>query len=134
MKPDWVAPHPKPEPRAKKPKQIRRTRGNTVPQPALKALERRSGGACEALTDACWGPPEHPHHRRAKGPHGPDHSLPNLLAVCSACHRFLHARPDWSRRHGLILGAGDSSELLIPACDANCSIDHRTTVPTPEEN
>lgn len=121
------APCPKPEPRAKKaPKRLRQTHGNAVPKATIRSLTRRAGWRCEARTPACWGSPEHPHHRAGKGAHGPDHRLLNLLAVCGGCHRGIHARTDWSRRHGFILGAGDSPGVLVVGCDFDCKVDHRT--------
>lgn len=114
-------------PKAKKaPRRLRRTHGNTVPTDTITQLAHRAGFVCEARTEDCWGSPEHPHHRAAKGPHGPDHDLSNLLAVCGGCHSGIHARPRWARRHGLILGRGDDPELLIPGCSYDCDKDHRT--------
>jgi hypothetical protein len=119
--PQW-----KPEPRPKAaPKRLRGSHGNRVPKPTVTALAKRAGWCCEARTPDCWGSPEHPHHRRAKGPGGPDHRLLNLVAACGGCHRAIHARPDWSYRHGFLLAAGDDPELLVVGCSFDCMTDHR---------
>jgi hypothetical protein len=121
---DLVVPHLK-EYREKKPaKRLRASHGNRVPKDTVRALWKRAGWKCEGRTPDCWGPPEHPHHRRIKG-QGVDHRLLNLLAVCGGCHRFIHAHVDWSQRHGLILARGDDPELRVIGCDLTCDIDHR---------
>lgn len=124
MRPDLVTPYPKPDPRPKARKRMKASHGNKVPKATLDALKRRCGGRCEGLAPRCWGPPEHPHHRRVKA-QGVDHRLLNLLALCEGCHTYIHAHVDWSNRHGLILAAGDDPELIVPGCSFDCEIDHR---------
>ena len=80
----------------------------------------RSHGVCELLRDR---PATDMHHRRRAGRVD---SVENLLHLSSyAHHQLIHANPDWSYRHGLLLGAGDSPDLLIVGCDVSCPIDHR---------
>lgn len=62
-------------------------------------------GWCEAKSKVCTGRAAHRHHilRRSQG--GKDEPA-NLLAVCSACHVFIHDHPlqayekGWMRRSG----------------------------------
>jgi hypothetical protein len=124
-RPEACTPVPKTYREKKAPRRLKASRGNTVPHATLTVLERRSGGACEARTEDCWGSIEHPHHRRLKAQRV-DHDPKGLLAVCFACHRGLHARVDWSYRHGLLLAAGDDPELLVVGCSYSCNEDHRT--------
>jgi hypothetical protein len=73
-----------------------KTRAGQVRLALAKAEVRgRSGGACEANTPACppdRHPADHAHHvqpRSAGGLHDAD----NLLDVCNAGHRWIHANP-----------------------------------------
>lgn len=80
----------------------------------------RSHGVCELLGDR---PATEMHHRRRAGRVD---SVENLLHLSHyAHHQLIHAYPAWARRHGLLLGAGDSPDLLIVGCPLSCSIDHR---------
>ena len=82
----------------------------------------RSHGVCELLGDR---PATEMHHRRRAGRVD---SVENLLHLSHyAHHQLIHAYPAWARRHGLLLGAGDSPDLLIVGCPLSCKQDHRTT-------
>jgi hypothetical protein len=64
------------------------------PPQVIADASRRCGEQCERchqwIGDGRWAP----HHRRPKGSGGtilPDtHTLPNCLAVCLACHAWIH--------------------------------------------
>lgn len=65
------------------------------------AVERRSGGLCEANTPVCRNVARHHHHikpRRAR-----DNSESNDLHVCSPCHIFIHAYPSISYAEGWLI-------------------------------
>ena len=80
----------------------------------------RSHGVCELLGDR---PATEMHHRRRAGRVD---SVENLLHLSSyAHHGLIHANPDWSYRHGLLLRGKDSPDLLIVGCPLSCLIDHR---------
>ena len=82
----------------------------------------RSHGVCELLGDR---PATEMHHRRRKSQGGKD-TPENLLHLSGkAHHEDIHAHPDWARRHGLILGRGDSPDVLIIGCTPECTTDHR---------
>ncbi len=81
----------------------------------------RSHGVCELLGDR---PATEMHHRRRAGRVD---SVENLLHLSSfAHHQMIHANPAWARRHGLLLGAGDHSDVLVVSCPLSCEADHRT--------
>lgn len=67
-----------------------------------RAVFERADGECEARVDVgCSGACEQIHH--VGGRVGPDpHRLDNLLGVCAACHRLIHANPAWARERGLM--------------------------------
>jgi hypothetical protein len=60
------------------------------------AAMARAHGACEAGTEACTGRAEHVHHLAGRF----SHDLSNLLAVCLACHGWIHSRPEQSYARG----------------------------------
>lgn len=62
----------------------------------------RAMGVCEAATEVCTGEVQHTHHRKLRSAGG-SHDPRNLLAVCHACHDFVHANPDLSYEHGWLL-------------------------------
>ncbi len=55
-------------------------------------IRSRSGGVCEAGTVACTGKAAHAHHILMRSQGGRD-DVSNLLDVCAACHRHIHANP-----------------------------------------
>jgi hypothetical protein len=65
------------------------------------------------------------HHRRLRSQGG--HDGPTV-PLCLACHiPIVHANPDWSNRHGLILRTGDDPSVLVTGCPLDCRTDHRET-------
>lgn len=74
---------------------------------------------------------EHMHHRRRRSQGGEDNPE-NFLWLSHESHDLIHAHPDWARRHGLLLGAGDSPDVLVVGCDLSCPTDHRPRA-LPEE-
>lgn len=95
-----------------KPKRSTPRRGRLV----LKGAERqalrqatydRAGGRCEAgVATECPGRMARDafewHHRQLRSQHGDD-THENSLAVCSACHSWIHRHPAASKRLGLIV-------------------------------
>lgn len=100
----------------------RATVSNVVPSSIRAALWQRCGGRCEAMLPGCFGLAEHPHHRRLKS-HGVDHSAGNLLAVCHRCHDVIHAHPEYSYAHRLMLRTGDDGPAHT-GCPTTCITTH----------
>lgn len=85
--------------------------GHTPTSPDLVVarafVRERSGGACEAGTILCSGVAQAAHHVLPRSAGG-GHSVANLLDVCNACHRYIHAHPTesyetgWLRKRGSI--------------------------------
>lgn len=78
-------------------------------------LTRRSDACCE-----CCGAPITAgfeiHHRRLRS-RGGDHTLTNLLALCSRCHQWVHHQPREATRLGLMVASwNDPAEtpLILP--------------------
>lgn len=69
---------------------------------ARSAVRRRSRGICEVGSEVCTGEAQHFHHRKMRSAGG-SHSEGNGLAVCHACHDYIHANPDLSYEHGWLL-------------------------------
>lgn len=69
------------------------------------AVERRSGGMCEAGTAICRKQAAHIHHirRRSQGGKG---TLENALHVCNICHTWIHDHPAESEARGWLLRSG----------------------------
>lgn len=91
---------------------LRRADRNTVakaerkPRPARKlraepreltlgraVVRERAQGRCEAAVEGvCTGAHEQTHHRRRRSQKGPGvHDPSNLVAICNACHAWVHA-------------------------------------------
>lgn len=82
-------------------RQLRRQNRRDPPELGVaKVFVRdRAGGHCEAHTPVCTGAHHHTHHilpRSAGGGHNPA----NLLAVCRACHEYIHNHPAESYKNG----------------------------------
>lgn len=92
----------------------------TTPDPITPevdaALRARSGGYCEArAVQDCSGYATHRHHRKLRR-HG-DHTLSNLLHVCTTCHDAIHgplaaSRQSYIRRW--LLHAWDDPAAMPP--------------------
>lgn len=105
----------------------RRTRvEDPIPYEVSEAVRARAGGRCELTHPGCepWTA-LHRHHRLRRS-QGGEHTVANLILLCTRAHDWcVHAHPDWARRHGLILGAGDEEDVLVTTCELECPIDHR---------
>lgn len=55
-----------------------------------RLVRRRSGGRCEAGTEACTLVAAHVHHRKLRS-RGGGNEFDNLLDVCHPCHTWIHA-------------------------------------------
>lgn len=63
-------------------------------------------GWCEALVpNCCTGVAVHVHHRLRRSQGGTDR-LGNLLAVCAACHGWIHAHVAESQARGWLVRSG----------------------------
>lgn len=72
-----------------------------MPPAVAEAVIDRSGGGCEVqFVPVCTGRAEHLHHRKISGR---EHLVSNLLHVCGACHRWIHAHPAASYEHGWLV-------------------------------
>lgn len=71
-----------------------------------EALSRRSGGLCEV---GCGSPATHAHHRQLR--RFGDHSIVNLLHVCSLCHVRIHGHVRYSLDSGWIVSQYDEPAL-----------------------
>jgi hypothetical protein len=89
---------------------------------------------CQArIPGVCTGRTQHAHHRQLRRP---DNTVDeNLLAVCggvpAGCHEFIHAHPEWARRHGLLVSKWADYRQIPPhpGCDPDCPIDHTENQP-----
>lgn len=63
-------------------------------------------GWCETvIPDVCTGIAVHVHHRRRRGQGGTDQQA-NLLAVCAACHNWIHTHVAAAEKAGWLLRSG----------------------------
>ena len=75
----------------------RRKRDAIYPTRRIEVFERE-GGLCQCCRSRVM---ECVHHIAGRG--GPDpHRLENLAGLCDACHRRVHAEPEWARSVGLM--------------------------------
>lgn len=85
-----------------KPKASKTKRDHAALVRARPLVEMRSGGFCEASTDVCEINAVHVHHKAGRqGARA--HELGNLLHVCDACHRWIHANPERSYAEGWLV-------------------------------
>lgn len=62
---------------------------------------------CEVELAGCkYFPEKTPHHRKRRSQGGPN-TMANLLAVCSGCHRWIHAHPEAAYEQGLLIRRDD---------------------------
>lgn len=72
-----------------------------MPEAVAKAVLDRSEGHCEVMNPfTCTGFGEHLHHRKISGR---EHTVENVVNVCSADHRWIHANPAESYRLGWLV-------------------------------
>lgn len=74
-----------------------------IPKTVRDAVERRSGGKCEAaVTAACRRRGGHLHHKLMRSQGGP-HTEGNLIDVCMVCHRYIHDHTGWAYENGYLV-------------------------------
>lgn len=49
----------------------------------------------------------HIHEVKSRARGGSITDLPNLMAVCPSCHRFIHANPEWAESRGFLRHSWD---------------------------
>lgn len=78
-----------------------------------------------AMSHGCSGRIETFHHRRLRSSGGQG-TVDNALPLCTPAHQQIHANPDWSIRHGLIVRGGrePASVDLFLDCGLECTEDH----------
>lgn len=89
---------------------VRKVGGGTKPRKGAdgptgatkETVWARSRGFCEAAATGCYGPGTQLHHRLMRS-QGGGHGSENLLHVCSMCHDFIHANPEYSYERGWLL-------------------------------
>lgn len=74
-----------------------------VPSAVRTAVEKRSGGYCEAaVTGNCRRRGGHLHHKLMRSQGGP-HTEANLIDVCPNCHSYIHGHPNWAYENGYLV-------------------------------
>lgn len=74
-----------------------------VPDDVADAIQRRSGGVCEAMIPGvCGWQAHHFHHRRMRSQQGGD-TAENLAVVCAFCHDFIHKNAGFAYEAGLLV-------------------------------
>lgn len=74
-----------------------------IPVSVREAVERRSGGYCEAAVDAgCRRKGGHLHHKLMRS-QGGGHTEGNLIDVCPPCHGYIHGHPAWAYERGFLV-------------------------------
>lgn len=72
-----------------------------MPQDVYRIVFDRAGGRCEAMVfRVCTGRAEQFHHRKYRS-RGGEHTVTCGLAICRACHDWIHAHPEESAEIGL---------------------------------
>ena len=68
-----------------------------------------ANGMCEAATRRCIGPAGQIHHRKGRDGDLVD-DLDYLLAVCYACHDYIHSHPNESYERGWMIRRNGESD------------------------
>lgn len=120
IKPKWP-------PQGSREKRTKRKSRGKLPDAVQQAIRHRSMGRCEAgVAPDCTGRGEHFHHRQLRSAGG-GNTVENLADLCHLCHGWVHAHPDWARRHGWIVPSWTTPEVTSPvaghprACDGHCA-------------
>jgi len=74
----------------------------------LAEIRARDGNRCSRDGSSGY---LHVHHRVRRSQCGTDDPQ-NLITLCEACHRWVHANPYAARRLGLLLRHGEDPELI----------------------
>lgn len=74
-------------------------------------VHARSGYRCEAKIPGagCSGDLEHRHHRRFRSG-GEDHSVQNVLGVCTRCHEWIHRHKRTAMEFGWAISSHSSTD------------------------
>lgn len=82
----------------------RRKKKNRVPREVAELVVERAQGMCEIMSPAtgCTGHAQHLHHRQLRS-QGGEHTVVNLVHICSACHYWLHMHPAISYTNGWLV-------------------------------
>ena len=86
---------------------------NRMPPELVEAVRYRADNMCEVMNpDAgCTGRHEETHHRKMRSQQG-KHTIENCVAVCNACHGYIHAHPAISYANGwLVKGMKDPADV-----------------------
>lgn len=86
-----------------------------VPPEVAETVVNRAMGMCEIMSreTGCNGRAEHLHHRRLRS-QGGEHTVENLIHICSPCHAWLHAHPAIAYTNGwLVKGVKDPAEVPV---------------------
>lgn len=77
-----------------------------------EVLWERSGHGCEHCGCGLASPDHaHRHHRKLRSAGG-QHTIPNLLLLCSLCHQRAHARPTMAKHEGTIVPSWGQPERV----------------------
>ena len=82
----------------------RRKKKNRIPREVAEIVAERAQGMCEIMDPqtGCNGRAEHMHHRQLRS-QGGEHTVENLVHVCSACHHWLHMHPAIAYTNGWLV-------------------------------
>ncbi len=92
----------------------KKKRHNRVPKEVAEAVRNRADGHCEIMhyQSGCNGQAEHLHHRKLRS-QGEEHTVENLVHICSNCHMWLHMHPKPAYEHGWLV-KGMKNPAYIP--------------------
>ena len=91
-----------------------RSRKELMPPEVYEAVMIRARLGCEAKAAyTCTRRAEHWHHRQLRS-RGGAHTVPNGLAVCHACHEWIHQNPARATELGFMVSSwADPAEVPI---------------------
>lgn len=81
---------------------------SAIPTKARQVVRERQGGACIR----CGVPYSEVHHRQRRRDGG--HTYENLIGLCGADHRFVHANPVKAKEQGYIVAPGVTAVADVP--------------------
>ena len=103
-------------------------RSTGFPPNVVQLIEARASESCEVgVEKICTWSKDAIHHRNARGMggRGSDAAYASInvasngLAICNNCHQYVHAHPNWSKRHGFIVPDYDDP-LVKPVWWRSC--------------